>query len=198
MQNIVIQGNLVTLRTRRPEDTPVLYELIYGADNPEWKQYDAPYFPLKHVSYEVFETQWNSDLESGRFPSDLLIEVQGQTIGLVTFYWEHEPSRWLEAGIIIYDPLHWSGGYGTEALSLWVDCLFSNLDIARVGITTWSGNPRMMRCAEKIGMRLEGRMRKCRYYNGVYYDSIRMGVLREEWEERTASSEPSCVGQSIK
>jgi len=198
MQNIVIQGNLVTLRTRRPEDTPVLYELIYGADNPEWKQYDAPYFPLKHVSFEVFETQWNSDLESGRFPSDLLIEVQGQTIGLVTFYWEHEPSRWLEAGIIIYDPLHWSGGYGTEALSLWVDCLFSNLDIARVGITTWSGNPRMMRCAEKIGMRLEGRMRKCRYYNGVYYDSIRMGVLREEWEERTASSEPSCVGQSIK
>ncbi|ANY74647.1 GNAT family N-acetyltransferase [Paenibacillus ihbetae] len=198
MQNIVIQGNLVTLRTRRQEDTPVLYELIYGTDNPEWKQYDAPYFPLKHVSYEVFETQWNSDLESGRFPSDLLIEVQGQTIGLVTFYWEHEPSRWLEAGIIIYDPLHWSGGYGTEALSLWVDCLFRHLDIARVGITTWSGNPRMMRCAEKIGMRLEGRMRKCRYYNGVYYDSIRMGVLREEWEERTASSEPSCVGQSIK
>ncbi|EHB67887.1 MULTISPECIES: GNAT family protein [Paenibacillus] len=198
MQNIVIQGKLVTLRTRRPEDTPVLYELIYGTDNPMWKQYDAPYFPLKHVSYEVFETQWSSDFESGRFPSDLLIEVQGQTIGLVTFYWEHEPSKWLEAGITIYDPQHWSGGYGTEALSLWVDCLFRHLDIARVGITTWSGNPRMMRCAEKIGMRLEGRMRKCRYYNGVYYDSIRMGVLREEWEERKASSNPSCIGHSVK
>jgi len=39
-----------------------------------------------------------------------------------------------------------------------------------------------MKVAEKIGMSLEGRMRKCRYYNGTYYDSIRMGMIREEWE----------------
>lgn len=35
---------------------------------------------------------------------------------------------------------------------------------------------------EKLGMTLEARLRKCRYYNGEYYDSIRMGLLREEWE----------------
>ena len=39
---------------------------------------------------------------------------------------------------------------------------------------------------------LEGRMRKCRYYEGVYYDSIRMGILREEWEARKLS-----VGQGL-
>ncbi|MGM9921748.1 MAG: GNAT family N-acetyltransferase, partial [Bhargavaea sp.] len=27
------------------------------------------------------------------------------------------------------------------------------------------------------------RIRKVRYWNGTYYDSIRMGMLREEWEE---------------
>ncbi|OIB00324.1 GCN5 family acetyltransferase [Paenibacillus sp. LC231] len=184
MQKIRLEGSKVTLRSRKPEDTPVLYNLIYGKKNPEWKKYDAPYFPLKPISYEIFETQWNADFETDQFPSDLLIEAEGKTIGIVTFYWEHEASRWLEAGILIYDPSHWSGGYGTEALSLWVECLFQNLTIARVGITTWSGNPRMMRCAEKVGMQLEGRMRKCRYYEGVYYDSIRMGILREEWEAR--------------
>ena len=47
------------------------------------------------------------------------------------------------------------------------------------------GNERMMRTAEKIGRILEGRMRKCRYHEGVYYDSIRMGITREEWEERS-------------
>lgn len=185
MQKIRLVGSKVTLRSRKPEDTPVLYQLIYGAKNPEWKKYDAPYFPLKQISYEIFETQWNADFETDQFPNDLLIEVEGKTIGIVTFYWEHDASRWLEAGILIYDPSLWSGGYGTEALSLWVECLFQHLNIARVGITTWSGNPRMMRCAEKIGMQLEGRMRKCRYYKGVYYDSIRMGILREEWEART-------------
>lgn len=30
-------------------------------------------------------------------------------------------------------------------------------------------------------MQLEARIRKARLYDGVYYDSIRMGVLREEW-----------------
>lgn len=40
----------------------------------------------------------------------------------------------------------------------------------------------MIRVGEKLGMQLEARIRKVRYYDGVYYDSIRMGMLREEWE----------------
>ncbi|MGR5874749.1 hypothetical protein ACT7DH_14305 [Bacillus pacificus] len=41
----------------------------------------------------------------------------------------------------------------------------------------------MMKVAEKIGMTLEGRMRKCRCaITERYYDSIRMGMIREEWE----------------
>lgn len=116
-------------------------------------------------------------------PSQMIIEHQGQIIGMVSYYWEDKRTRWLEIGIVIYSPEYWNGGFGTEALSLWIDYLFENLTIERVGLTTWSGNPRMIRCAEKLGMRLEGRMRKCRYYNGEYYDSIRMGILREEWNE---------------
>jgi RimJ/RimL family protein N-acetyltransferase len=116
-------------------------------------------------------------------PSQMIIEYQGQIIGMVSYYWEDKRTRWLEMGIVIYSPEHWNGRLGTEALSLWIDYLFENLTIERVGLTTWSGNPRMIRCAEKLGMRLEGRMRKCRYYNGEYYDSIWMGILREEWDE---------------
>ena len=53
--------------------------------------------------------------------------------------------------------------------------------LVRVGLTTWSGNERMIRVAEKLGMQMEARIRKVRYYDGHYYDSIRMGILREEW-----------------
>lgn len=42
----------------------------------------------------------------------------------------------------------------------------------------------MMRVAEKVGMQLEGRIRRVRVVDGVRYDSIRMGMLREEWEQR--------------
>lgn len=40
----------------------------------------------------------------------------------------------------------------------------------------------MVRVGEKLGMQLEGRIRKVRFYENKYYESIRMGILREEWE----------------
>lgn len=45
-----------------------------------------------------------------------------------------------------------------------------------------------MKVAEKIGMRLEGRIRQVRVVDDVRYDSIRMGVLREEWMTKSAKS----------
>ncbi|MCA1066331.1 GNAT family N-acetyltransferase [Rossellomorea aquimaris] len=178
-----LTGQRVTLRKIEKRDLPTLWDYIYGDPSPEWKKWDAPYFEHKHVSREEYiESSIKKKSRSDEFQR--IIEVDGSIIGTVGYYWEYEPTRWLEAGIVIYDPSYWNGGFGTEALSLWVDHLFRTKEIGRVGITTWSGNERMMKAAGKIGMQLEGRMRKCRYYNGVYYDSIRMGMIREEWEEK--------------
>jgi RimJ/RimL family protein N-acetyltransferase len=65
---------------------------------------------------------------------------------------------------------------------MWIDHLFNTMPLVRVGFTTWSGNHRMIKVGEKLGMAMEARIRKVRFYVGVYYDSIRMGILREEWE----------------
>ncbi|KAF0816007.1 MULTISPECIES: GNAT family N-acetyltransferase [unclassified Cytobacillus] len=173
----------VKIRPVQEEDLPILWNYIYGTDCTEWKKWDAPYFPLEHKDFETYQQGFRQKAEEYP-PRSMAIEASGKVIGTVGYYWEHQDSNWLEAGIIIYDPDYWNGGYGTEALTLWVNLLFSSMPLARVGITTWSGNKRMMKAAEKIGMQLEGRMRKCRIVNGEYYDSIRMGVLREEWEKR--------------
>jgi RimJ/RimL family protein N-acetyltransferase len=182
-ERMLLQGQRITLKAIEEEDLPVLYKRIYGEENPEWKKYDAPYFRHHIITFEEYREQMSKKLKDTKELKQLVIMHDGNIIGMVSYYWEYEPTRWLEVGITIYSPSHWSGGFGTEALSLWIDYLFQELVIERVGLTTWSGNPRMIRCAEKLGMQLEGRMRKCRYYEGTYYDSIRMGVLREEWEE---------------
>ena len=181
MQNVILKGNKVTIRTIEESDIKTLWSFIYKEENPEWKKWDAPYFPFSIQEYPVYKENLQSKLREEPL-SQLIIEVDGEIIGTVGFYWEYKASRWLEIGITIYDPAYWNGGYGTEALQLYRDLLFENMEIGRVGLTTWSGNERMMKVAEKIGMKLEGRMRKCRYYNGTYYDSIRMGMIREEWE----------------
>lgn len=183
-KEVKLQAERVTLRSLQEEDFREVYRLCYGEREPEWKKWDAPYFPLEHIDFYEFCSRMESRLKRADVPSMLLIEADQQIIGSVSYYWEHKESKWLEMGIVIYRPEYWSGGYGTEALELWTEYLFEQIPLVRAGITTWSGNVRMMKCAEKLGMQLEGRMRKCRYHDGEYYDSIRMGILREEWEAR--------------
>ncbi|WP_368031588.1 GNAT family N-acetyltransferase [Bacillus licheniformis] len=176
-----INGEKVKLRTITMDDLPGLWRMIYGTKNPEWKKWDAPYFPLQPDPFQYFVDSLVPALKE-KPPRYLAIEIGGELKGTVSYYWESRPTRWLECGIGIYDPRFWNGGYGTEAVELWIGFLFENVDVPRIGMTTWSGNRRMMRCAEKAGFKMEGRIRKVRYYDGVYYDSIRYGILREEWE----------------
>ncbi len=186
LRDTVLRGEKVIIRSIQENDLPILWRLIYGKENPEWKKWDAPYIPLEKKEYETYKSETLNKLRvanQNEVEPRLIIETDGKIIGTVSYYWEHRPSNWLEVGIGIYNPIYWSGGYGTEALKLWIDYLFGELPLVRVGLATWSGNKRMIRVAEKIGMQLEGRLRKCRLYNGKYYDSIRMGILKEEWED---------------
>ncbi|MGE7602426.1 GNAT family N-acetyltransferase [Peribacillus sp. NPDC097675] len=176
---MVYEENELLIRPIIEEDLPRLWELMYKDESPEWKKWDAPYFEHKHIPFDEFVSKKESYVNQD---NRWAIEVNGEVIGTVSYYWEHEASYWLEMGIGIYTPNLWSGGYGTKALRLWIDHLFQTLPLVRVGYTTWSGNERMIKLGEKLGMTMEARLRKCRLYNGEFYDSIRMGILREEWE----------------
>lgn len=84
--------------------------------------------------------------------------------------------------IVIYDESFWSKGYGKEAFKIWISQSFKDYpELEHLGLTTWSGNKRMMGLAEKLGFLKEAQIRKVRYWQGFYYDSIKYGVLREEW-----------------
>lgn len=172
--------NNLTIRPVREQDLPLLWELSVKEEAPEWKKWDAPYYEHQAIPYEKYMERKEHLIGQKNYWA---IEVDGELIGTVSYYWEHEPSHWLEMGIVIYHPSYWSGGYGTRALTLWIEHLFETLPLVRVGYTTWSGNHRMIRVGEKLGFTMEARLRKCRLYNGVYYDSIRMGMLREEWDD---------------
>ncbi len=167
----------VTLRAASITELELLYHLV--TDDEQWTQFNGPYFPYQTPSIEEFELGVFKRLCLG--DDMLLISIADKPIGSVSFYWECEATRWLEVGIILYDPNSWCHGIGQKALIAWIEHLFANLEIARVGLTTWSGNLRMMSCAEKLGLKQEARIRKVRYYQGQYYDSVKYGVLREEW-----------------
>lgn len=172
---------MLELRRLTKENVEELYSIIYTSAEPEWSKYNAPYFnEYEYINLETFKLKNNHSF----YLTDRVrgIFVDEKLIGIVTKQWECFVTRWLEVGIIIYDEKYWSKGIGKIALKMWLtDCFLSHPEIARLGLTTWSGNERMMKLAEKLGLKLEARLRKVRYYKGFYYDAIKYGILREEF-----------------
>lgn len=168
----------IVLRTPDRSEAENLFALMTSDE--KWTEFNGPYFAYSRPTFEEFYETTFSRLVKG--VDALAIEYGKNLIGTVTYYWEDPKTRWLEAGIVIYDSTLWSKGLGRKALIPWVTAIFDSLEIERVGLTTWSGNPGMIKCAESLGFAVEGILRKVRYYNGTYFDSVKMGVLREEWE----------------
>ena len=171
----------LTLRPRTLTDLPELWRWHYDTPDAEWKCWDGPYFhaDLPALSYSDYAAKAISRLPD---PDMQIIEIDGLARGMVTRHWEDpEAGGWLELGIVIYDPAFWSGGHGTRALRLWTDLAFADTHAHVITLTTWSGNERMVRAAERVGYRECARIREARLWQGVRYDSVRLDLLRSEW-----------------
>lgn len=158
-----------------------IWEIGFKSENPEWSKWDAPYFE-EYQAYDMFEDfRMTTNLLK---PNKRCILFNNEPVGMVSHYWENQKTRWMEIGICIFDESLWGQGIGSKALSLWTDLIFEEFkELEHLGLTTWSGNKPMMKLAEKIGYKLEARIRKVRYWQGIYHDSVKYGVLREEWEQ---------------
>jgi len=154
----------------------------------EYHKLNGPYFKkatITEIDQKVSEIR--NELENGNsdpLPQKRMISnPEGEILGEVSWYWKSKETNWIELGIIIFNKEQWGKGIGKKALKLWIDELFeSKPEIARLGLTTWSGNKGMIRLAISLGMQQEARYRKARIVDGEYFDSVSYGILREEWE----------------
>ncbi|PDA41260.1 GNAT family N-acetyltransferase [Listeria monocytogenes] len=172
----------LTIRLIEKQDLPMLWAISYGpAADLSWMAYDGPYFNNPVLSWDAFVTGWGG--ESVENPHRGLIEYQNQPIGMVTAYWEDGPlNNWLQFGIVIYSSSLWGKGIATTVIPQWITYLFNlHPQVQRVGYRTWSGNHGMMKVGEACGLTLEARIRKVRFTQDRYFDSLEYGVLRDEW-----------------
>ena len=74
-------------------------------------------------------------------------------------------------------------GYGTEAVTVFVDYLFLSRDLVRIQATTDLRNLASQRLLEKVGFKREGIVRKSLFIRGEWRDLRLYSILREEWKE---------------
>jgi RimJ/RimL family protein N-acetyltransferase len=58
---------------------------------------------------------------------------------------------------------------------------FVELNLRRITLGLHAYNERALKSYQKVGFKLEGRVREEGLRDGVRYDGLDMGILREEW-----------------
>ena len=145
--------------------------------------YDGPWY--KNESLDSLIEFRKKKLAQGISPPYRSLEIDTideKHIGWVNAYHNDRDPHATAVGIGIRLDELWGKGMGTEALALWIDYLFKEMNLTRIGLTTWQGNPMMLRVSEKLGFVEEARIRRSCFVKGQFYDRISMGILREEWE----------------
>ena len=88
-------------------------------------------------------------------------------------------------------PEFWGRGLATEAGNALVEFGFSELKLHRISSWCIADNAASSRVLEKLGMRLEGRLRHNEYFKGRWWDTLLYGLLAEEWRAYDSQRRPS-------
>lgn len=182
--NVIVTGDLVILRDALPDDADNYVDWIRSG---EWRDFDAPWERLTantngYLLRDNFEQRF---LLSRKVPRSKLIIAtpENHPLGWVNRYVELRFADFWLVGICICEDQYLSHGLGTEAFKLWIDYLFENSEIHRIGLATYSFNARMIRVAEKLGFQHEGADRQIIKWRGKWLDRLHYGMLRSEWEK---------------
>lgn len=90
-----------------------------------------------------------------------------------------------QAGEICYGvgPDYEGKGYATEAAKGLIDYCFTKLNFHKVTADTDPDNLASQRVLEKLGFKLEGRLRDRQLINGKWVDELDYGLLKSEWKK---------------
>ncbi len=159
----------------------------------KWSDTDAPWEPIESDE-ETERNSWREYYEYAKdIPDDVCrpkfeIEWNGKHIGWVSSYRIDENYEWIgqpeegqtfyyAIGIDICESDVWGNGVGTNALCAFMNYYFEN-GVDELYIQTWSGNIRMIRCAEKLGFKECNRNVGIREVGGEKYDGLTFKKVR--------------------
>ena len=82
---------------------------------------------------------------------------------------------------------HWGRGFAFEAATAMLDFGFDTLGLHRIEATIEPDNQRSLRVAEKLGLRLEGRMKERFRFPDGWRDALLYATTEDEWRRRRES-----------
>ena len=194
----------IILRDMRESD--IDDDIRWNTIETEWALWDAPWETEEELksfdpaAYREKELKWLAARKLGHRLSLEIDTAEGVHIGSVNAYaldgdfnWrelsggeDHRTVNWA-VGIEINNPAYWSGGWGSQALTAYIQ-YHLDAGYTKLYSQTWSGNFRMIGLAEKLGFRECRRKTGIREVRGERYDGLTFRLDREAFEAHRSMS----------
>jgi RimJ/RimL family protein N-acetyltransferase len=179
----LFRGELVRLTSEEPE-LRAKREVQWQRDTEFHRLADSD--PAELNSEKKIKEWAEKNAEDGfkpdRYPFSIRVLDDDKLIGFVGLWLDLVHSEaWI--GIGIGERNYWGKGYGTDAMKLALQYAFMELGMQRVSLGLNEYNARALKSYEKAGFKLEGHTRQDMLREGKRYDSLWMGILRDEWFE---------------
>lgn len=177
-----IYGERIILREYREED---LQHIQAWVNNPDITDMLSNIFMFPHTKNKT-EKFLNTMLESDTIETCGFVIAHKDTeeyigqIDLVRIDWKNRKAL---MGIIVGSPQNHNQGYGTEAITLLLAYGFDRLGLNKIELEVRTYNKKGIRCYEKCGFKTEGIFKEDFYIHGKFTDTIRMAILKKEWEK---------------
>jgi len=111
----------------------------------------------------------------------IMDKESGMPIGITSLINIDFKNRHAECIIDIGEKNYWGKGFGSEAMTLLLDYAFLEMNLHRVSLRVFSFNSKAIKLYEKLGFKYEGASRQGLFREGVWYDIIHMGMLKNEY-----------------
>lgn len=171
-------GQRVILRPLSPSDAGAIAAYVnepslYGNRQLE----EDPFGPLPPARIEKLVGETNGDHSVG-----LAVEALGRLIGHMTAdsWWD---AMTPQVGVVI-SPGEQRKGYGSEAMTLFLDHLFATTVAEAVHTWVPEFSAPGVAFSKKLGFQPAGRMRRTGLRNGTWFDTLAFDLLRSEWGGR--------------
>jgi RimJ/RimL family protein N-acetyltransferase len=112
---------------------------------------------------------------------DFIIYEAGEVIGQVSFKSVRWFNRKAELSLFI-KPEFQGRKLGMKILEAMMEYAFGRLNFYRLEAEVLEYNEKAIKLVEMLGFTMEGRLRQAKYSDGKYFDILRFGILKHEFD----------------
>jgi RimJ/RimL family protein N-acetyltransferase len=179
--NYYWQNELVRLRATTPEDWEAAYPSMFDSEGRFLLEEEVELPPVPVKMQETSKKWENFNQEAGRIMFTIET-LDGKAVGALNLNTINERHGTFNIGIQVFTGER-GKGYGTAAMRILLKYAFLERRLNKFNSGWIEGNEASEKMHKKLGCIQEGRFRQMTFHEGRYYDWIRVGLTKDEFNE---------------